>query len=491
MKKHTFLAFDLGATSGRSIAGYLEGDKLEMKELTRFPNGMINVRGHLHWDIFGLFEHLKDGLKAFRKQEGCDPECIGIDTWGVDFGLLAEDGSILGIPYAYRDARTDGMMDEFFKLVPRDKVYGLTGIQFMQFNSLFQLYAMKKENHPFLKMATDLLFIPDLLNYLFTGTKKSEFTFATTSQLFNPKTRGWEKSLFDAMGVDVKLMQDIVMPGTILGKLSKNIQSECGVGEIPVVSVALHDTGSAIAAVPAEGKNWAYLSSGTWSLMGIETKEALINEKTLAMNFTNEGGVEGTYRFLKNITGMWLLEEAKKTWAAKKDYTYPELVKMATEAKAFQCFVDPDAPDFMAPENMPEAIRQYCKKTGQYVPASESEIVRCIFDSLALKYRSVVELLNGVSPNPIEKLHVIGGGSKNEFLCQLTANAIGMPVLAGPSEATALGNIMVQAMAMGHVKSLAEIRQVIGKSVKPKVFEPQDSAKWNEAYQKFAAVIKK
>jgi len=491
MKKHSFLAFDLGATSGRSIAGYLDGDNLEMKELTRFPNNMITVRGHYHWDIFSLFEYLKAGLKAFRQSENADPDSIGIDTWGVDFGLLAADGSILGIPYAYRDSRTDGMMDEFFKLVPRKKVYDLTGIQFMQLNSLYQLFAMKKANSSLLNAATDLLFIPDLLNYLFTGVKKSEFTFATTSQMFNPKTRKWEKTLFDAMGVDIKLMQDIVLPGTVIGKVLPEIAQEAGAGQIPVVAVALHDTGSAIAAVPAEGTNWAYLSSGTWSLMGIETREALINEKTEALNFTNEGGVEGTYRFLKNITGMWLLEQCKKVWSVKKDYSYPELVEMAKAVKPFQCFVDPDAPDFMNPGDMAEAIRQYCRKTGQTVPSGESEIVRCIFDSLALKYRNVLDMLREVSPHPIEKLHVIGGGSKNEFLCQLTANAIGIPVLAGPSEATALGNIMVQAMAVGAVKSLAEIRKVVSKSVKPDVYQPMDFAKWDVAYKQFQSIIKK
>jgi rhamnulokinase len=491
MKKYSFLAFDLGATSGRSIAGTLTGDQLEMKELTRFPNNMINVRGHLHWDIFGLFEYLKEGLKAFRQSEGCDPDAIGIDTWGVDFGLLAADGSILGIPYAYRDSRTDGMMDEFFKLVPRKKVYELTGIQFMQLNSLYQLFAMKRAKSSLLDAATDLLFIPDLLNYLFTGVKKSEFTFATTSQMFNPKTRKWEKTLFDAMGIDMKIMQETVLPGTILGKLSSDICKETGAGAVPVVSVALHDTGSAIAAVPAEGTNWAYLSSGTWSLMGIETREALINEKTEALNFTNEGGVEGTYRFLKNITGMWLLEQCRKTWSAKKDYSYPELVNMAKAAKPFQCFVDPDAADFNAPDDMAEAIRQFCKKTKQYVPANEGEIVRCIFDSLALKYRNVLDMLREVSPHPIEKLHVIGGGSKNEFLCQLTANAIGIPVLAGPSEATALGNIMVQAMAMGAVKSLAEIRKVVSKSVKPDVYQPKDVVQWEAAYKQYISAVKK
>jgi rhamnulokinase len=382
------------------------------------------------------------------------------------------------------------MMDEFFKLVPRKRVYELTGIQFMQFNSLFQLFAMKRANSSLLNTATDLLFIPDLLNYLFTGVKKSEFTFSTTSQMLNANTKTWEKSLFDAMQVPVSIMQEIVMPGTIIGKVSTDIAREAGVGQVPLVAVALHDTGSAIAAVPAEGTNWAYLSSGTWSLMGIETHKALINEKTEALNFTNEGGVEGTFRFLKNITGLWLLEQCRKTWSEKKDYAYNEIIDMAKAAKPFRCFVDPDASDFMNPDDMPAAIRQYCNKTGQPAPSNESEIIRCIFDSLALKYRQVLDMLREVSPHPIEKLHVIGGGSKNAFLCQLTANAIGIPVLAGPSEATALGNIMVQAMAMGCVKSLAEIRNVVSQSVKPDAYSPQDIVQWETAYKKFREVIK-
>lgn len=364
----------------------------------------------------------------------------------------------------------------------------MTGIQFMQINSLFQLFSMKKANSPLLNAATDLLFIPDLLNYLFTGIKKSEFTFSTTSQMFSPKTRSWEKALFDAMGVNINLMQEIVLPGTVLGHLAEDVCRETGAGKVPVVAVALHDTGSAIAAVPAEGKNWAYLSSGTWSLMGIETNEALINERTAALNFTNEGGVEGTFRFLKNITGLWLLEQCRKIWSVKKEYSYTELVEMAKSVRPFQFLVDPDAPDFMSPADMTKAIQDYCRKTNQSVPFSVGEMVRCIFDSLALKYRSVLEMLKEVSPNPIEKLHVIGGGSKNIFLCQLTANATGIPVVAGPSEATALGNIMVQAMAMGLVKSLEEIRKVVSKSVSPDVYMPRDSKEWDNAYHTFCKI---
>lgn len=487
--ERNYIAFDLGAGSGRSILGTFDGDKLQIEELTRFNNEMIQVLGHYHWDIYRLFEALKDGLKA-NKQKGLpDPASIAVDTWGVDYGLLAKDGSLLGIPYAYRDSRTDGMMEEVFSIIPKNKVYEYTGIQFMQLNTIFQLFASRKMKNEWLNHATDLLFIPDLLNYLFTGIKKSEFSFATTSQLFNPNTKTWEKELFKALDVPISIMQDIVMPGTILGKLSRQVAEETGIGEVPVVSVASHDTGSAVAAVPAQGKNWAYLSSGTWSLMGIEAPAPIINEKTLAYNFTNEGGVEGTIRFLKNITGMWLLQQSKKAWAIKKDYSYEELIEMAKSEQPFQCLVDNDAHDFMNPADMPTAIREYCRKTGQQVPETEKQIVRCIFDSMVMKYRFVLEQLKELAPFPIEKLHIIGGGSKNKFLNQLTADATGLTVVAGPAEATAIGNIMVQAKALGHVQSLEEMRAVISRSFECETYQPRDSREWQNAYEKYLTLI--
>ncbi|MDR2037227.1 MAG: rhamnulokinase [Bacteroidales bacterium] len=490
MKSHTFIAFDLGATSGRSIAGTLADGKITMEEISRFGNQMIAVGSHLHWNLLGIYETLKNSLKTCGLNGKYHPESIGIDTWGVDFGFLAEDGSLLGEPYAYRDLHTNGMMEEYFKLVSREKVYELTGIQLMQINSLFQLFALKKNHSSILAAAKDLLFLPDLLNYLFTGVKKAEFTIASTSQMLNPKTMNWANELFDAFGVSLSLMQDIVLPGTIVGPLTDGIAKETGLGKIPVIAVAAHDTASAIAAVPAEGENWAYLSSGTWSLMGIETRKALIDEETAKMNFTNEGGVEGTFRFLKNITGMWLLEQCRKEWACEKDHSYGELVEMARSEKAFQTFVDPDAPDFMNPENMVSAITGYCKRTDQLVPSSKGQIVRCIFESLSMKYRYTLEQLKRVSPHPIEKLHVIGGGAKNAYLCQFTANAIGMPVVAGPAEGTAMGNLLVQAMALGHLKSLADIRQVVRNSVETEIFQPRDTDEWSKAYEKFLLLLK-
>ena len=488
MNTHSYIAFDLGATSGRTIAGTLADGKITMQEISRFNNGIIPVGDHFHWDILGIYNILRNSLKTCIQENKCHPESIGIDTWGVDFGLLAKDGSLLGEPYAYRDPHTNGMMAEYFKLVPSEKVYDLTGIQFMQFNSLFQLFAMKRNGSSLLESASDLLFLPDLLNYLFTGVKKAEFTIASTSQMLNPKTMTWAGELFDAFGAPVSLMQEIVLPGTVVGQLTDIIAKETGVGRIPVVAVGAHDTASAIAAVPAEGENWAYLSSGTWSLMGIETRKPLINKETEAMNFTNEGGIEGTFRFLKNITGMWLLEQCRKEWE-KENYSYQQLVDMAKAEKPFRFFVDPDVPDFLNPESMVEAICNYCSRTGQKAPETTGQIVRCIFESLAMKYRYTIELLKNVSPHPIEKLHVIGGGSKNAYLCQLTANAIDMPVVAGPAEGTAMGNLLVQAMALGHIGSLADIRKVVRNSVETETYIPQDVAEWGKAYEQYLKII--
>jgi len=484
----TFIAFDLGATSGRAIAGTLADGEITMEEISRFSNSIIPVGDHFHWNLLGIYNILKNSLKICAQEGRFQPESIGIDTWGVDFGLLAKDGSLLGEPYAYRDPHTNGILDEYFKLVPREKVYDLTGIQFMQFNSLFQLFAMKRNGSSLLESAQDLLFLPDLLNYLFTGVKKAEFTIASTSQMLNPKTMNWAKELFDVFGTPVSLMQELVLPGTIVGTLTDAIAKETGIGKIPVVAVGAHDTASAIASVPAEGDNWAYLSSGTWSLMGIETRKPLINKETEAMNFTNEGGVEGTFRFLKNITGMWLLEQCRKEWE-QENWSYEQLVEMAKAEKPFLCFVDPDAPDFMNPENMPEAISALCSRTGQKAPETAGQFVRCIYESLALKYRYVIELLKKVSPHPIEKLHVIGGGAKNAYLCQFTADAIGMPVVAGPAEGTAMGNLLVQAMAMGHLSSLADIRKIVRNSVETETYLPQNTAEWNKAYERFCKIL--
>lgn len=486
--KH-FFAFDLGATSGRSILATLSDGKLELKELTRFPNKIICVHDKYYWDMLTLFDELKNGLKAVSAL-GLKIDAIGIDTWGVDFVYFGEDGSILGQPRCYRDPYTNGIPEEYFKLIPKKEVYDLTGIQIMNFNSIFQLFAAKRENFSLLNATKDILFMPDALSYMLTGKKVCEYTIASTSQLLNPRTKNFETRLFEAMNVDPAIMQPIVMPGKIIGYVSENVAKECGIEKTPVIAVAGHDTGSAVAAVPAGNENFAYLSSGTWSLMGIEVKEPIINEDSYTMNFTNEGGVDGTTRFLKNITGMWLLEQCRKEWeAAGRTYSYPQIVELSNSTDGFQSLIDPDNINFANPESMTNAIACFCKKTQQKAPVSDAEYIRCIFDSLALKYRYVLECLKKMAPFPIEKLHVIGGGSQNKLLNQATANSIGMPVVAGPSEATAIGNIMMQAKGIGVISSLHEMREVILGSVTPEVFLPQDNELWNHVYERFVSYI--
>jgi rhamnulokinase len=456
-----------------------------MKELTRFPNQMLQIGNHYHWNIYSLFDHLKAGLTAAKKED-LQITSIGIDTWGVDFALIAEDGSILGAPYAYRDPHTVGAPEKYFELVSREKVYDLTGIQVMNFNSLYQLFALSQANNSLLKATKEILFMPDALAYMLTGNKVVEYTIASTSQILNPRTKKFEAELLENAGVSPSILGEIVMPGHVIGTLKDDLAEESELGKVNVVAVAGHDTGAAVAAVPASNENFAYLSSGTWSLMGIEVKDAIINTETSTLNFTNEGGVEGTTRFLKNITGMWLLEQCLKEW--KKEgitYAYEKLVLMAESGIPFQSLIDPDDTSFANPLSMTKAITDYCESTGQIAPTSHTEFVRCIFESLSLKYKSVLDILVKLAPNAIEKLHVIGGGSKNQLLNQWTANAIGIPVMAGPSEATAIGNIMIQAKSAGCVNSLQEMRQIIRDSIQVDEFMPQDNEAWEAAYEKF------
>jgi rhamnulokinase len=468
-----FFAFDLGATSGRSIVGILQNGKIRLKELTRFPNKIIHIQDKYYWDLFALYEALKEGLSAAVSQN-IHLDAIGIDTWGVDFVYLGEDGSLLSQPRSYRDPYTNGKPEEYFKLISKKTVYAWTGIQIMNFNSLYQLYAAKCENYSPLEAAKDILFMPDALSYLLTGKKVCEYTIASTSQLLNPRTKNIERELFEAIGINPSIVQPLVMPGAIIGNLAESIAKECGLPPIPVVAVAGHDTASAVVAVPTDNEKFAYLSSGTWSLMGIEVQEPIITDETYQLNFTNEGGVEGATRFLKNITGMWLLEQCRKEWeAAGQKYSYPEIVELSGSVTGFQSVIDPDHPSFANPESMTQAIIEYCKRNGQKIPVNPAEFIRCIFDSLALKYKDVLSSLQKVAPFPIEKLHVIGGGSQNRLLNQMTANVTGIPVVAGPSEATALGNVMMQAKGLGLVQSLQEIREIIRNSFAQEVFYPQ------------------
>ena len=488
MEKHIFLAFDLGATSGRSILGTVANGKVEIKELTRFPNAVTELHGKYYWNLMGLYQALREGLVACSK-EGIVPESIGIDTWGVDVVPVAEDGSILSMPRAYRDPYTEGMPERYFEKVSREKVYEKTGIQIMNFNTLYQIFAGMETGYVPIKQAKYLLFMPDALAYMLTGEKVCEYTISSTSQILNPRTKDFDKELLEAAGVDASVFSKPVLPGTIVGTLTDALAQYSRLGKVNVVSVAGHDTASAVAAVPALDENFAYLSSGTWSLMGIESKEPIITPETYELNYTNEGGVEGTTRFLKNICGMWILEQCRKEWSLSgKDYSYPEIVEMAMTAEPFKAFIQPDDPSFANPSSMLEAIDAFCERTGQEKPASDAQVIRLIFESLALRYRQVLEDLDHIATHPIERLHIIGGGSKNRLLNQLTANAIGRKVVAGPSEATAIGNVMIQAMAAGVVSSLQEMRSIIHASIETEEFAPELVAEWEEAYQKFVTL---
>ncbi len=485
MSKNHFLAFDLGASSGRAILGTLENAKLELREIHRFKNQMTRIHGNYYWNIYSLFEELKTGLKKCITQFGIQPDSIGIDTWGVDYSLVSGSGQLIGLPFAYRDHRTDNAIEDFFKVLPKKETYLLSGIQFMQFNTLFQLFASKQEKHSRLNTAESLLFTPDTLNYLFTGVKKNEYTIASTSQLLKPGKAEWEGKLFEAADIPVSLMAEIVQPGTEVGKILPEIQEDTGSSAIPCIAVAAHDTASAIASVPADGGNWGYLSSGTWSLLGIESPEPLVSEKTLEMNFTNEGGVDHTTRFLKNIMGMWLIQECKRIWDEEGEMGWQEIVDLSNEAEHFRSLINPDDLSFLNPGNMPLAIQEFCKKTKQPVPETKGEIARCIYDSLVLKYKYTIKQIESVTGKTIEKLHIIGGGANNKMMNQLTADALGIPVYAGPTEATATGNLMMQAKAAGVVHSLNEIRQVIKNSFEIVEYVPDPKLNWEAAYKKF------
>ncbi len=470
--KHNFLAFDCGATSGRAVLATFHEGSFEMKEVYRFPSGIIELGGKYYWDIVAIYEHFCKCLSELGRQ-GVEIESIGIDTWGVDFGFVAKDGSLLGNPRAYRDPYTDGIPEEVFRMIPREELYAATGIQILNFNSIFQLYAQTKENFAPLEYADSILFIPDLLSYMLTGNKVCEYTDASTSGMMNQTTRQFEKSLLERLGVRTDVLLPIVQPGTVVGTLRKSIADRCGLPEIPVIAVAGHDTASAIAAVPAEDEKFAYLSSGTWSLMGIETPAPVINEESTRLNFTNEGGIDGTTRFLKNITGMWILEQSRKVWESDgKKYSYAEIEAMARSEKDFPSLINPDAPCFAAPANMVEAIDSYLQETGQRVPESIAQYISCIYHSLANRYKEVVDMLQQFAPFRIEKLHVIGGGSANDTMSQWTADALGIPVVAGPTEATAIGNVMLQARTAGLVKDRWEMRRLIGKAFAVKTFYP-------------------
>ena len=485
-----FLALDLGAESGRAVVGHFDGHALQLEEIHRFPNGPVLVNGHLHWDALRLLGEVKTGIALAVQKYGKAIASLGLDTWGVDFGLLDEQGTLLGNPYHYRDSRTEGMMDALFARVPRETVFNQTGIQFMQLNTLYQLFSMRVGGSPVLDVARTFLTMPDLFNYWLTGRKVCEFSIATTTQFYDPCAKTWAFDLLAKLDLPISIFGEIVPPGTRLGDLLPDVASELLVDPIPVIAPACHDTGSAVAAVPAQVQDYAYISSGTWSLMGVEVRDPVITPQSLDYNFTNEGGVCDTFRLLKNIMGLWLVQECRREWArAGEAYDYGELTQMAAAAPAFGPIVDVDDHSFLSPGDMPDKIRRYCQETGQTVPESKGEILRCALESLALRYRWVLEKLEDVMGRAIEVVHVIGGGMQNELLCQFAADAMQRPVIAGPIEATALGNMLMQALALGHIGSLSQGREVVRNSFQVRTYEPDSPVPWEDAYGRYLAII--
>jgi len=483
MAKAVFLAADLGAESGRAMAGAFDGERIELQEVHRFNNVPVRAGNHLFWDILHLWNEIKTGLTKAYQAYGNMLKSIGVDTWGVDFGLLDERGELTGNPYHYRDHRTESMMEAVFEVVPREEVFDRTGIQFMRLNSLFQIYSMVHSHHPQLQIAKRLLFMPDIFHYWLSGIQSNEFTISTTSQCFNPRTEDWAFSMLKTLGIDPHWFGKIQMPTTVLGGLSASVMAETDVGQVQVVLPASHDTGSAVAAVPLSSARSAYLSSGTWSLLGVEVKQPIINEASLRYNFTNEGGAFGTYRLLKNVMGLWLVQECRRVWArAGHTFTYEQLTNLASQAEPLRSFVDPDDESFLAPESMPEALHAFCLRTGQPVPQTEGAFVRCALESLALKYRWVIECLETLTGTPIHILHIVGGGSQNRLLNQWTANATGREVIAGPIEATAAGNALLQATGLGYLKTPDDVRNIVRQSFALESYEPTEQARWNEAY---------
>jgi len=479
-----YLAIDLGAESGRAILGTLDNGRLQLEELHRFLNTPVRIPSGLYWDTFRLFHEIQQGLAAAGRDRKVPLSGIGVDTWGVDFGLVGHDGSLVANPMHYRDSRNDGMLEKTFAVVPREEIFAQTGVQFMQLNTLCQLYAMKLGGSPGLEAASRLLFMPDLFSYWLTGVQRNELTEASTSQFYNPVQKRWATELFETLGLPVSILGEIVPPGTLLGPLLPHVAEHAGLGPVPVYATASHDTAAAVASVPAEGEDWVYISSGTWSLMGVELVEPVINERSLALNFTNEIGFGGRIRFLKNIAGLWLLQECRRAWVQEgTEYSYDDLTKMASEAAPFKAILHPDA--FLHPGGMPERIASWCRSRGGSVPETPGEFARTIFESLALRYRQVLESLESVTGRRLKVIHIVGGGSRNRVLNQFVADATGRIVVAGPAEATAAGNVLVQAIGSGVLKDLAEARAVVRRSLPLSLYEPRPSEAWEKAYERF------
>lgn len=493
MSEQCYLAVDLGAESGRVIAGLFDGQRIRLDEVHRFANGAVPLVKSLRWNVLGLWGEIQNGLLKAAQTYGPRAVSVGVDTWGVDYVLLAKGGELLGQPYHYRDPRTAGVMEQTFGRVSREEIFATTGLQFMPINTLYQLIAMRRDHRPIMEFAERFLMMADFFHFLLSGSQVVEFTNASTSQCLDATTRTWAVDMLRKLDLPTAMFPEVVSPGAKLGKLRPEVAERCGLPRIEVVTPATHDTGAAVAATPTEltgTAKWAYISSGTWSLMGLELPNAVLTPAALARNVTNEGGIDGTYRLLKNIMGLWLVQECRRTWEREgKALSYGELTTLAADAAPLQSLVDPDAPEFLAPTHMPNAIRAWCKKHGQPEPESVGSVVRCALESLALKYRMVLGWLEELSGEKVEVIHIVGGGCQNGLLNQFAANACGRPVVTGPVEATALGNVLVQARTSGAISSLADMRKVVRASSDLRTYEPQERAAWDDAYARFQRML--
>ena len=490
MLTKTFISVDLGAGSGRVIAAHADSHKIELEELHRFDNPGTDLPGGSFWNIIGLYREILEGIRRGVEKHGDSIVSIGIDTWGCDHGLIAEDGGLLGMPHQYRDTRYEGMAELMHSLMSEEEIYAHTGIKTNFYNSSLHLLAEAEKQSPALFEAGRLLFIPDLLAYWLTGRMAVERTIASTSQLLNPKTRGWAKEVIEALGLPLKLFGEIVSPGTVLGPVRDEVAAAIGKSGIPVVASASHDTASAVAGIPMSGDGNLWLSSGTWSIMGIETRDPVTTPAALALGFCNELGVNDSVRFLKNISGLWLIQECKRQWDAEgKNFDFASMAAMAEEAEPFTAFVDPDDASFASPGGMPGKIQAWCEKSGQPVPQTPGAILRVATESLALKYRVVFESIKSLTGKDFTRLHAGGGGIQNEALCRATANALGIEVVAGPVEATSCGNVITQMIATGHVKDLDEGRELIRRSFDFRIYQPTDRREWDAAFERFKGLM--
>lgn len=489
MSEQCYVGVDLGAESGRVIAGLFDGRTIRLEQLHRFQNGPVSAGDTLRWDILRLWSEIQHGMGLAGSKFGGSIRSVGVDTWGVDFALLGKNQELLGHPYHYRDPRTQGLLNQTLTRVPRAEIFAATGLQFMEINTLYQVLAMQQQNPEILDLAERFLLMPDLFHWLMSGSQVVEFTNATTTQFFNPPNGDWAIDLLRKLNVPTQMLGDVVRPGTLLGQLRPGLASKLGLPRWDVVAPATHDTAAAVAAIPTRltgSAKWAYISSGTWSLMGLEVPHAVLTEQALRRNVTNEGGIDGTYRLLKNIMGLWLVQECRRSFERQgRPLDYAEMVRQAEAAPAFRSLVDPDDPSFLAPADMPTAIRAWCQKTQQPLPETDGQLIRCVLESLALKYRVVLGWLEELSGEQVEVIHVVGGGCQNTLLNQFTANACGKPVIAGPVEATALGNVLIQARAAGAISNLHEIRSIVSASVELKTHEPTQTAEWQQASQRF------